>query len=372
MVLYRLFMDTLVIEPPRPLSEELISGAVACYKDLDSEMVHNRVLAMTSGNLPLHFEQEIADLVLELLPNNIPKKVGQMHDTHQCITDFDRASNSVFGNFRVVDFFSSALLMPIWQATTRWIGAERALQHVRTQSVETANFFSKRRIPESEYAVHAGFDETLIEAGIGYLEQIHVFVSSEVANNPSETFLSELGQIFSPFSAILFTKLRSHHIPVFKEDQSVWDFDELVRVTASQFIGDRANDAKPPVGITGSLSQSHSESNAPSSFTTGGSGNQTRNKNEKKESRKGKGRDDDKAEKGEEDSDKDSEPESPPRAGGKPTWPIITFKVNSRLYPGQKQDNSQSISQYLNIEGEITVQVQPPLCHSLIALIENL
>jgi hypothetical protein len=55
------------MEPPRPLSEELISGAVACHKDLDSGMVHNRIHAMTSGNLPLHFEEEIAGLIRELL-----------------------------------------------------------------------------------------------------------------------------------------------------------------------------------------------------------------------------------------------------------------------------------------------------------------
>lgn len=56
------------MEPPRPLSEELISGAVACHKDLDSEMVHNRIHAVTSGgNLPLRFEEEIAGLIRELL-----------------------------------------------------------------------------------------------------------------------------------------------------------------------------------------------------------------------------------------------------------------------------------------------------------------
>jgi len=60
-------MDTLHMEPPRPLSEELISGVVASHKDQESEMVHNRVRAMTSGNLPLHFEEDIASLIRELL-----------------------------------------------------------------------------------------------------------------------------------------------------------------------------------------------------------------------------------------------------------------------------------------------------------------
>jgi len=55
------------MEPPRPLSEELISGVVASHKDQESEMVHNRVHVMTSENLPLHFEQEIGGLIRELL-----------------------------------------------------------------------------------------------------------------------------------------------------------------------------------------------------------------------------------------------------------------------------------------------------------------
>ncbi|KDR81245.1 hypothetical protein GALMADRAFT_116266 [Galerina marginata CBS 339.88] len=67
LVLHHLFINTLVMEPPRPLSEELISGAVASHKDMDAKKVHNRVHAMTSGNLPSHFETKIADLIREFL-----------------------------------------------------------------------------------------------------------------------------------------------------------------------------------------------------------------------------------------------------------------------------------------------------------------
>jgi hypothetical protein len=56
------------MEPPRPLSKELISGAVAGHKDLDSEMVHNRVHVMAPGNQwPSRLETKIADLIRELL-----------------------------------------------------------------------------------------------------------------------------------------------------------------------------------------------------------------------------------------------------------------------------------------------------------------
>lgn len=97
-----------------------------------------------------------------------------------------------------------------------------------------AAVLSKWHIKESQYAVYAGFDESLVKAEVGYLEQIHVFTTTGVdANSP---LLSALGQIFSPFHAILFTKSSSHQIPVFKDDGSAWDFDELVFSRAMRFV----------------------------------------------------------------------------------------------------------------------------------------
>ncbi|KAF8804133.1 hypothetical protein BYT27DRAFT_7259579 [Phlegmacium glaucopus] len=49
LVLHNIFIDTLSMEPPRPLSQGLISGVVESHKYLGAKTVHNRILAMTSG-----------------------------------------------------------------------------------------------------------------------------------------------------------------------------------------------------------------------------------------------------------------------------------------------------------------------------------
>ncbi|KAF8812865.1 hypothetical protein BYT27DRAFT_7085928 [Phlegmacium glaucopus] len=66
LVLHRIFTDTLHMDPPRPLSQEIISGALESHKDLHAKMVHDRILAMTSEN-HLHLERKIGDLIQELL-----------------------------------------------------------------------------------------------------------------------------------------------------------------------------------------------------------------------------------------------------------------------------------------------------------------
>ncbi|KAF8804132.1 hypothetical protein BYT27DRAFT_7108160, partial [Phlegmacium glaucopus] len=66
LVLHNIFIDTLGMEPPRPLSQDLITGVVESHKYLGAKTVHNRIFAMTSG-LPLHLETKIGDLIRELL-----------------------------------------------------------------------------------------------------------------------------------------------------------------------------------------------------------------------------------------------------------------------------------------------------------------
>ncbi|KAF8810762.1 hypothetical protein BYT27DRAFT_7209126 [Phlegmacium glaucopus] len=59
---------------------------------------------------------------------------------------------------------------------TSWIAAAHALQHVNDNMSQLAEVFSRWKIQESEYIVHAGFDESLIQSDVGYLEQIHVLL----------------------------------------------------------------------------------------------------------------------------------------------------------------------------------------------------
>ena len=75
--------------------------------------------------------------------------------------------------------------------------------------------FGRWQIQESEYVVLAGFDESLIKSGVGHLEQIHVFVLTEVDTISHAPLLLELGKVFSPFSSTLFTESSSYSLPVF-------------------------------------------------------------------------------------------------------------------------------------------------------------
>ena len=76
--------------------------------------------------------------------------------------------------------------------------------------------FGRWQIQESDYVILAGFDESLIKSGVGYLEQIHVFIIAEI--DATSPLLSELGRLFSPFSSILFAGFSSYRLPVFKDD----------------------------------------------------------------------------------------------------------------------------------------------------------
>ena len=109
-----------------------------------------------------------------------------------------------------------------------------------------SGIFARWQIQKSEYVVHAGFDESLIKSGVGLLENIHEFVSAEV--DATSTLLSELGRLFSPFSSSLFTESSSYRLPVFKDDGSVWEFDELVYFATSKFA-DGGSSAKTPLTI---------------------------------------------------------------------------------------------------------------------------
>lgn len=224
--------------------------------------------------------------------------------------------------------------------------------------------FGRRKIQESEYVVHAGFDESLIKSGVGYLEQIHVFVSAEV--DATSLLLSELGKLFSPFSSILFTEFSSYHLPVFKDDGSVWEFEELVYFTASKFA-DGGSSAKTPltiISISQTPSLTDSDGMTASGFSQSTSGSGKGEKNKKWRSEKGKERDmgdKDEADKGSDD------PEDPPGdQGGIIAGPTtIFFEIGTEIHPIQDE---QDIFQTLTMQGTVTIEV---LYHYCIVVLPN-
>ena len=213
--------------------------------------------------------------------------------------------------------------------------------------------FNRWQIQKSEYVVLAGFDESLIKAGVGYLEQIHVLVSAKV--DATSPLLSELGRVFSPFSSILFTDTASYRIPVFKDDGSVWEFDELAYSTSSKFA-DAGSSAKAPLTVI-SLCQSPSLAGSPSGFSQGSSGSEG-GSNEKRKSDKGKERDcgdEDEADAGDKDNeDPDDDPDDPSGGGIIARPAKISFAIVSKIYPIQ---DKMTAFQTLTVQGSLTVKV---------------
>ncbi len=259
------------------------------------------------------------------------------------------------------------LLKGLQEAKICWIAAEHALQHARSKISSVSESFRRSNIQESEYVVLAGFDESLIKSGIGYLEQIHVFVSAEV--DATSPLLCELGKTFSPLSSILFTESSSHYMPVFKDDGTVWEFDELVYFTASKFA-DGGSSAKTSLTVIG-FSQGSSQAGNLTGLSQGGSSSERGDKNEERKSKKGKERrrrDEEDADKGDEsDQDPDDHPEEPSGDEGLTTTASkrIGFDVVSELCPIH---NHRDPFQFLTLRGNLTIQVLLHRCQNMALL----
>ena len=240
--------------------------------------------------------------------------------------------------------------------------------------------FGRWKIQKYEYVVLAGFDESLIKSGVGYLEQIHVFIIVEV--NATSPLLSELGRLFSPFSSILFTESSSYHLPVYKDNGSVWEFDELVYFTASKFA-DGGSSSKTPLTII-SLSQTPSLADGTTGFSQRSSGSGEGEKNKKQRLEKGKERDTgDKDEADKDDKDPSDDPEDPlGDQDGIIAGPAIFFDITSDIHLNESEWNTlqtltlqedeqmlQNAFQTLTMHGKLTIKVF--LYHYCIAVLCN-
>ena len=249
------------------------------------------------------------------------------------------------------------------------------MKHATSNLSLVSEVFDKWQIQKSEYIILAGFDESLIKSGIGYLKQIHVFVTAEV--NPNSSLLRELGGIFSPFSSILFTGSSRYHMPVYKAgiNGDFWDFDELVYFTASKF-SNHGSSTKHPLTII-SLSQTRNPPDGLTGFSQGGSGSGEGQKGEKRRSEKGKERE---REDEDEDGNRDKNDKGP---GGDPEGPSgdpegtipcsanISFEIVSDIREGQDaaSQGGPNTFQTLTVHGNLTIKV--PFHHYQIVVLPN-
>jgi hypothetical protein len=107
------------------------------------------------------------------------------------------------------------------------------LKHVKERGDKLKVIFSHFKISQSDYSVHAGFNESLIKLGVGYVQEIHIFTSAEIPGD--SPLLTELGKLFFPYPGILFTPSYPLRTPVFKDDGSIWDFEEFVLSRAKKY-----------------------------------------------------------------------------------------------------------------------------------------
>ena len=107
------------------------------------------------------------------------------------------------------------------------MGAESALEGIKGKEMAIEAVFNEFKISRSEYAILAGFNEALLQSGIGYLPEIHIFCSMDITQS-AESFVTKLGKILSPLPGALFTPSSMNRIPVFKNDETVLSWDELV------------------------------------------------------------------------------------------------------------------------------------------------
>ena len=158
--------------------------------------------------------------------------------------------------------------------------------------------------------------------------------------------MTELGKWFSPFSSILFTESFSYRLPIFKEDGSVWDFDEFVYFTASKLADGGSSSKTTPSQADGTTCSSQNNSGS-------GEGKKGRKSEKGKERDKG---DEEEADKGNNASDPSGNPDNPPEdqhgiIGG----PVeIIIKINSEIHLIQKHTGP---FQTLTMQGQLTIEV---------------
>jgi len=236
---------------------------------------------------------------------------------------------------------------------------------VRCNSAKIATIFSRWRIPESDYAVCAGFDEDLIRAGVGYLEQIHVFTSASLANKGG--LLHELGKVFTPFSAILFAPSTSCPIPTFKKDGDTCNFDELVFSSASKFLDAGSSATSLPTIISLTQNTPHDDSlsalsnrggNGGGSEDSGQGGNSNGGKNEGDDSHREEGSNE--GGRGDDDPSGD-DPEGPGKSREPIHHPQVSFDVLSKIYCSDATNGPGAIFQDLHVAGALKTMVSTSL-----------
>ena len=247
--------------------------------------------------------------------------------------------------------------------------AKHALQHLQQYEPEIKAAFSHSMISETDYILLAGFNESVIHSGIGYLQEIHVL--SRSISPPDTTLLLTLGKIFSPFPGMIFTTMPPYHYktPVFTREGEVQGWDEILLSQTFTYTALQKENPVQEMELMSATNLSANEQKASGSGSTGGENSNNKKEEENVPQKGGTGDDcvdDDK------DFDNDSEGGDPhdPGSEGSSTahLPRISFNIQAEVYPSippklasePLSDKSAKYFQVLQLQGSISVQVGFP------------
>ncbi|KAG2022466.1 hypothetical protein CC2G_000212 [Coprinopsis cinerea AmutBmut pab1-1] len=102
--------------------------------------------------------------------------------------------------------------------------AQDARQHIISNHATLSQLAEGMFGGKDTFRMLAGFHEPLIERGIGYLQQVHIFSSTSVA--PGRLALEALGKATAPYSAAIFTPTAFIDVPVFDTSGKPVTFDD--------------------------------------------------------------------------------------------------------------------------------------------------
>lgn len=255
-------------------------------------------------------------------------------------------------------YVHTRVLNKITVTTQVLIAAEGALKYVQDQGkkAEIQATFLELRIDESQYTVLAGFNEGLIRSGFGYLEEIHIFCRVEIPSSPH--FLAELGKVLTPYPGVIFTPSFGYKTPVFKDDGTIWDYDDLSLHRAETISAiDVEEILHSKLNAFASLTDSQPSISVSALGRPGVGGNDNYGSTQ---GEKGRGHSDDYYNRGSfDDSDEsDDDAEDAEEVGNRnSSTPGISFRVQTEIFKGTHLSSSSRPFQTFKINGIFEVQV---------------
>jgi hypothetical protein len=239
------------------------------------------------------------------------------------------------------------------------IAAEGALKYIRDPEKKSKiqATFLELRIDESQYTVLAGFNEGLIRSGFGYLEEIHVFCRVEILSSPH--FLIKLGKVLTPYPGVVYTPSVVRETPVFKDDGTIWDYDDLRLHRAETFSAIRVEEIlRSKLNTFASLTESQPSISVTAVDRPGVGGNDSYGSTL---GEKGRGYSDDYNHDCKRNSNFDDNDESDDYAedarNRNSSTPGIAFRVQTQIFKGTHLSSSSKPFQTFKINGIFEVKV---------------